>query len=221
MISRSWSAAELHWRFEQIETHRRRTRLRQAVRNRRFSIVACNCWGGYVYQDLGIPYQTPFVNLYLHLPCFLGLLENFSAALRAPLEFAAESRYNGRLPFPVGLILGAYEIHFMHYRSQAEALQKWNRRRDRMVQEMDDCFIMLMDLGDAKGDKLQRFNRLPFRNKVLFTPFPLAEAPSAVVVPPPSGVLEPDYGTTLYRRCHRYFDLARWLNQEPPLPSAS
>jgi uncharacterized protein (DUF1919 family) len=218
MVGGPFSPADLRWRFEQIETHRRRIRLREAVSNRHFSIIACNCWGGYVYQDLGIPYQTPFVNLYLHPPCFLGLLENFAAAIRAPLEFVAESRYNGRLPFPVGLILGTFEIHFMHYGSPAEALQKWNRRRDRLARETDDCYFMLMHL-DAKRDDVQRFDQLPFRNKVQFTPFPLAEAPSAVVVPPLSGVLDLDYGPTLYRRCHRYFDLARWLNKDA-CPSA-
>jgi uncharacterized protein (DUF1919 family) len=188
------------------------------VRTRRFSIIACDCWGGYVYQDLEIPYQTPFVNLYLHLPCFLGFLENFEVAIRAPLEFVEESRYNGKVSFPVGLIMGAYEIHFMHYHSREEAREKWNRRRERVVQDIDDCFFMLKHLEANRAEDLRRFIRLPFRNKVLFTACPMAEVPEAIVVPPANGVPGPDDGPTLYRRCHRYFDLARWLNKDPLFP---
>lgn len=206
--------------FEMIEDSRRRARLQRAVRNRRFSIIACNCWGGDVYRDLEIPYQTPFVGLFLQLPCFAGFLENYETAIRAPLEFAEESRYNGRVTYPVGLIMGTHEIHFVHFRSREEAREKWNRRRDRMVQDLDDCFFMLMHLEENYVEELGRFNRLPFRNKVLFTARPMIETPEAVVVPPPGGIPGPDDGPTLYRRCHRYFDLAHWLNKEPISPSA-
>jgi uncharacterized protein (DUF1919 family) len=205
--------------FEKIETQRRRRRLQREVRTRRFSIIACNCWGGEVYRDLEIPYQTPFVDLYFHLPCFIGFLENFETAIRAPLEFVDESRHKGQVSYPVGLIMDSYEIHFMHYGSRDEAREKWNRRRERLAPDRDDCFFVLMHLGEYEN-RLRRFNQLPFRNKVLFTDRPMVEAPEAIVIPPKNGVPGPDDGQTLYRRCHRYFDLARWLNQDPiVLPS--
>jgi uncharacterized protein (DUF1919 family) len=214
MLPRANQPPHVRRAFEQIEDSRRGRRLQAAVRTRRFSIIACNCWGGEVYRDLQTPYQTPFVALYLKLPCFIGFLENFETAIQAPLEFVEESRYEGKVSFPVGRIMGAYEINFFHYQSRDEAREKWNRRRDRMVQDLDDCFFMLMHLGTKPKEELQRFVRLPFRNKVLFTDCPLVDAPEAVVIPPPGGVRGPDDGPTLYRRCHRYFDLARWLNKE-------
>src|ERR1700733_10293903 len=124
MLDESSQQSAARRAFEQIEDARRRAHLQQAVRTRRFSIIACNCWGGDVYRDLQIPYQTPFVGLYLQLPCFVGFLENFETAIRAPLEFVEESRYNGKVSFPVGLIMGAYEIHFLHYASREEAREK-------------------------------------------------------------------------------------------------
>jgi len=219
-LRRSPDEADGHRLFERFGVRRWRNYLQRAVRTRRFSIIAYNCWGGEVYRDLEIPYQTPFVGLFLHVPCFLGLLENFEAAIRAPLEFVEESRYDGKVSYPVGLILGAYEIHFMHYNSREEAREKWNRRRDRMVQDLDDCFFMISHLGKGYYEDLGRFNSLPFRNKVLFTDRPMVEAPEAVVVPAQNGAPGPDDGPTLYRRCHRYFDLARWLNKEPIRPSS-
>jgi len=212
---------EVRQLFEKIEEHRRRSRLQQTVRTRRFSIISMNCWGREIYRDLDIPYQTPFINLYLQLPCFVGFLENFETAIRAPLEFVEESRYHGKVSYPVGLIMGAYEIHFMHYGSREEAREKWNRRRERVVRDLDDCFFMLMHLEQDYVDDLGRFNRLPFRNKVLFTDRPMAGLPDAVVVPPKNAVPGPEDGPTLYRRCHRYFDLARWLNKDPIISPSS
>jgi uncharacterized protein (DUF1919 family) len=191
-----------------------RRKFQKAIRTRHFSIIACNCWGAGIYKDLEIPYQTPFIGLYLHHSCFLGFLENFEAAIRAPLEFMEESRYNGRLPFPIGLIMGAYEIHFMHYHSQQEARDKWERRRERIAADVDDRFFMLMHVGADYVPDLRRFLRLPFKNKVLFTDRPISEVPEAVVVPPMPGATEPDNGVTLYRRCHHYFDLPAWLNKD-------
>jgi uncharacterized protein (DUF1919 family) len=220
MVPKPSQPAKLRYVFEQIEISRRRRRLQQTVRTRHFSIIACNCWGGDVYRDLEIPYQTPFVGLYLHLSCFIGFLENFKIAIQAPLEFVEESRHNGKVSFPVGLIMGAYEIHFMHYRSREEATEKWNRRRGRMAQDLDDCFFMLMHLERNQMEYLKRFSRLPFRNKVLFTDHPVVDVPEAIVVPPENGEPGPDDGPTLYRRCHRYFDLARWLNKDSIRPSS-
>lgn len=28
------------------------------------SIIACNCWGGYTYHNLGLPFTSPFINMY-------------------------------------------------------------------------------------------------------------------------------------------------------------
>jgi uncharacterized protein (DUF1919 family) len=204
----------MRWLMDSARHHARRMRFKQAVRNRRFSVVAINCWGGDIYRDLEIPYQTPFVNLYLPLDSFVGLLENFETAIHAPLEFVDESRCKGKLPFPIGLLMGQYEIHFMHYKTQEEAREKWCRRRDRMVTDLDDCFFMLMHLGASYADELGRFDRLPFRNKVLFVDRPMAELPNAVVVPPRNGTYEEGDGPALYQRCQRYFDLPAWLNKE-------
>jgi uncharacterized protein (DUF1919 family) len=203
--------------LEKIADARRGRRLRRSVRTRNFSVISCNCWGAEIYRDLKIPYQTPFVGLYLRSACFVGFLENFEAAIRAPLEFVPESRYLGKVSYPVGLVLGAYEIQFVHYASPEEAREKWNRRRDRLVRERDDCFFMFYEMFDETGRSspgdMQRFQRLPFRNKVLFAARPLPEVPGVVVVPARDGGAVLEDGPVLYRRCQRYFDLAAWLNR--------
>jgi uncharacterized protein (DUF1919 family) len=211
---------EIQSLLEKVRTKARRSRFQQAVRTRRLSVISINCWGREIYRDLDIPYQTPFVNLYMFLPCFVGFLENFETAIQSPLEFIDKSSYEGEFPYPIGMIMGTYEIHFMHYATREEAREKWCRRRDRMVTDMDDCYFMAMRLGDPYVDELRRFDQLPFRNKVLFVDRPMPEVPNAVVVPPPTGVYDVNDGPTLYWRCQQYFDLPAWLNKEPQ-PSLS
>ena len=200
------------------EDARRSRRLRRAVRPRDFSIIACNCWGAEIYRDLKRPYLTPFVGLYLPSPCFVGFLENFEEAIRAPLEFIPESRYKGRLKYPIGQIMGRFEVHFVHYASAVEAREKWELRCARIVPDRDDCFFMFCEMFDEAGnnysDDMRRFERLPFRHKVLFAARPLPEFPGAIIVPARDGGKSTEDGPVLYRRGQELFDLAAWLNKE-------
>jgi len=50
--------------------------LRSQLKNRNFTIVSNNCWGGEVYRGFGLPYQTPFVGLFLFPACYIKLLKN-------------------------------------------------------------------------------------------------------------------------------------------------
>ncbi|HHS93529.1 MAG TPA: DUF1919 domain-containing protein, partial [Campylobacterales bacterium] len=43
-----------------------------------FSIISNNCWGTFIYKKYGLPYQSPFVNLFIFADDYLKLLENFS-----------------------------------------------------------------------------------------------------------------------------------------------
>ena len=51
---------------------------RRRLRNKEFTIICDNCWAGKVYSELGIPYQTPFVGLFIFSPDYIKLLNNFN-----------------------------------------------------------------------------------------------------------------------------------------------
>ena len=73
--------------------------------------------------------------------------------------------------YPVGK-LADLEIHFMHYHSEQEANEKWQLRTSRM--NFDNLFIMMTDRDGITEKDIQRFDKLPFKNKVIFThnPYP-------------------------------------------------
>ena len=41
---------------------------RRRLRNKKFYYHCDNCWAGKVYQELGLPYQTPFVGMFVFSP---------------------------------------------------------------------------------------------------------------------------------------------------------
>ena len=49
---------------------------RRRLKNKNFTIICDNCWAGKVYQELGLPYQTPFVGMFVFSPDYIKMLKN-------------------------------------------------------------------------------------------------------------------------------------------------
>src|ERR1700733_1243073 len=100
------------------------------------SIISNDCFGGEVYRSLDIPYNTPFIGLMLMAPCYITLLMNLEYYLDQDLSFIQVSKYelvNIMLKekgyFPIATIGKEIEIQFLHYESEMEARQKWEKRK--------------------------------------------------------------------------------------------
>ena len=182
-----------------------------------FTIIANNCWGTFIYKKYGIPYQTPFVNLMLFAPDYIDFLENFSFELLEKLEFMdqKDSKHADELKrlgifngdYPVGLLDGKYELHFLHYRSEADARDKWFRRLKRINKNR---VIFKFSDGDKFEDSMvARFEALPFKNKVLFTAKEYPNAKSVVT-------LEKFKGQTRvhdeWKNASKEFDVLKFIN---------
>lgn len=142
-------------------------------KKRHFTIISNNCWGGTIYKRFGLKYQTPFVGLFLFAPDYLKLLKNLDHYLGCELSFARRSKYemelikNGTLDkYPIGL-LDDIELHFIHYKSEYEAKQKWLRRLNRI--NWDSLYVEFSDRDLCTESLLEEFDKLPFEHKVCFT----------------------------------------------------
>jgi uncharacterized protein (DUF1919 family) len=125
------------------------------IRNKNFSIISDDCWGGQLYSELGIPYLTPFVGLYIYVPEYLRLLKNIRQHLDYRLEFIETDKR-----FPVAR-LGDVRIFFMHYDTKDEAAEKWYRRRERICW---DRLLVKVDLSKWLHDTqtIESWNHLEF-----------------------------------------------------------
>lgn len=142
-----------------------------------FSIISDNCWGGFMHQHLGIPYKSPFIGLFIFSPDYLVMLRDLKYYLsKADLTFIShdESKYreevvkNGEYnKYPIGLLGGKVEIHFLHYTDQYEAQEKWERRLKRI--KWENLIIKFSDRDLCTPSLLNEFHQLPYHQTLSFS----------------------------------------------------
>lgn len=191
--------------------------LRKRLRNPDFTIIASNCIGAKMYQELGIEYNTPFVGLFIYSPCYIKLVSNLDHFLYSDITFKEESKYESANVersnegwYPIGCLDGEVELHFVHYKSEAEAEAKWKRRLQRM--NMKNLFFTYTDRDECDVDHLNQFDTLLFKSKICFTANKHPLVTTSLHIPQYDG--EPHVGD-LYANFHilrRHFDFVDWLN---------
>jgi uncharacterized protein (DUF1919 family) len=146
----------------------------KGLQNRSFSIFASNCTAGFIYQDAGLAYRSPTVGLFFYSPCYIKLLQNFHW-VNDPLQFAASSKYGAANQarqlnnnfYPIGVIGGDIEIHFLHYHSAEEAAIKWTRRLAKL--DYNNLLFLFSARDMATDELIEDFCNLPLPNKLCFT----------------------------------------------------
>ena len=109
---------------------------REKLKNSNFSVISSNCNGAFILHDLGQRFNSPTVNLFLYPKDFIKFVKNLKYYLSLDLKFIKEEG----IEYPIGL-LDDIKIYFMHYKSNEEAENKWNSRKERI--NYDNIFIMM------------------------------------------------------------------------------
>lgn len=190
----------------------------QTISGRNFSIISANCWGGAVYEDLKLPYQSPTIGLFFYAPCYITFLKDLRYFLSCDLEFIETSKYedanqyrNENYAYPIGKLDNEVEIHFLHYKTVEEARDKWTRRKKRV--DFDHLYIAMTDRDHCTYQLMEEFDRLPYSRKVIFTGKKYPALKSSVFL---KAFKKEGRVGDLYNQ--RYwvtpnFNLDRWLNQ--------
>ena len=138
---------------------------RLRLRNRRPTILATDCVGTFIYNDLGLPFLSPTINLTISHRDFMKFLNHLPEYLESdvyPLE--VKDAY-----YPVGEIRYGEEsvrLNFVHYASFEEGRSKWNARKKRV--DPENLFILeFKEL--AEPEMIEEFSRLPYPNKRFIT----------------------------------------------------
>lgn len=187
------------------------------IRNQSFVIVANNCWGAEIYKHLNLPYNTPFVGLYIYPDCFIKLIKRWPAPMHSSLTFLPgnKSKYEQEpFNFPIGLLDGDIEIHFMHYHSEEEAYEKWTRRTQRMwaTQDESNYFFKLCDRLNCTAEQMREFHNLPVANKISFSAYKIESPDNIQLKTKHLDQGEAPTGIELYNTAQYYFDMVQWLN---------
>lgn len=149
-------------------------RKRKRLNNSNFSIIAPNCVGTIIYHDLNLPFLSPTINLTMGMEDFVRFTENLKWYLEKEiLEIKGEGEY------PEGM-LGDIKINFVHYNSFAEAILKWKERKKRI--NWDNLFFIGVEKQGCTYETIQRFDKLLYKNKVIFTHIRYPEISSAYCI---------------------------------------
>ncbi len=167
--------------------------------------------GGVFYHDAGCQFSSPTINMAFDGEDFIKFLEN-------PKHYLFGKSFDfisyPDLDYPIAMI-DDIEIRFVHYKTQEDCIEKWRSRAERII--WDKLFIIGTDRdGLYKPELLKRFDRLPYKNKLLFTAQPHPEYPWAVQLP--QFKKKEQVGIVSYYadfKGHRYYetgvDIASWI----------
>jgi uncharacterized protein (DUF1919 family) len=186
------------------------------LHHRDFSIISSNCLAGEIYRQYALPYRTPTVGLFFFGDDYLRFIEDLPRNLTRSLSFRASSQHEAinemrsrrNLNYPIG-VLGDLEIQFLHYGSEAEAREKWERRCARV--NPDNLFFIYNDLDGFKEEFFSRFETLPYPRKI-FLSARRRPSPCCICIEEYEG--QPCIGD-LFKDPYlaRHFDVAGWLNE--------
>ena len=101
---------------------------RARLNNRDISLICSNCAGGLIYHWLGLKFNSPFINLYMTGEDYIKALENWQNFLKVKIVEDTSSNET----YPVGIGYLGIKVHFLHYTTFDEAIEKWNQRKERI-----------------------------------------------------------------------------------------
>lgn len=186
--------------------------------NKDFVIISNNCFGGQAYQRLKRPYNTPFVGMFLYGPCYLKLLQNFNFYLKQELIFITNSVYKEEVQvYPIALLYDI-ELHFLHYATQEEAMDKWCKRLERLKKQLnyDNLFFQISDRDLVDKKLIIEFHKLDFKNKLSFAAFDIEGLNNFqhvnVYKRYNTNKLNSPNGKKLFEISFLYLDFVKWIN---------
>jgi uncharacterized protein (DUF1919 family) len=132
-----------------------------------------------------------------------------------PLTFKSDSVYplanerRERKKYPIG-VLDDIEIHFLHYKNEEEAFEKWNRRARRL--NFDNLFVAYSDVDLCTEQHIKEFDSMEFEHKVFFSAKNHDDIRSLVWLKCFND--KPFIGDISTHRWsyRKYFDVVKWLN---------
>ena len=181
-----------------------------------FTIICNNCYAGHLYETLNIHYTTPTVGLFFFADDFVKFVEDLKYYLNLELQFKEKSNFKQankireKTKYPIGVLNGDIEIHFLHYHTQTEAKEKWNRRKSRI--NWDKLFIIMNDQNNFNENALSKFNKIRYPKVFLSSKNRLNKDIVWVKNYRHKEAVGDMYNEKF--KCLKYFDIVKWTNQK-------
>lgn len=143
------------------------------IKDKNFTIISNNCWGGIIYRNYHIPYQSPTCGLFFMAPEYIKFIYNikdyvYSDIVEINIEDSRYSDYLKQIKYS-GIIgrIKDVEICFLHFDNIKEVNEKWKRRTERI--NWDRIIYKFNDQNLCTIDDLKAFEQFEAKNKICFT----------------------------------------------------
>lgn len=133
------------------------------------TILSDDCWGGYIYNYLGLEFSSPLINILWDKDEYSKFIQKPLYYLQSDLKMVREGNLKLGI-FPIGQIgsdKDFVQMYFTHNVTFNEAKEQWNRRKDRINPNN-----LIVKMGFAASEKnvkkyIDAFQKCKLR-KVLF-----------------------------------------------------
>ena len=142
-----------------------------SVKNKDVTIFSNCCIGGTMYNDLGLKFMTPTINLFFRHHGFIDFVNHYEEYETGELIFEGgyDINENGNHAPICELVkegLPSIEIHFLHYNSYDEAKKKWDERYKRI--NKNKIFLVIEAKDEHEHELIEEYVKLPYP-KIIFT----------------------------------------------------
>ena len=117
-------------------------KFRKRNKNKNFTIISQNCIGGVIYSELGLPFRTPTVNMFIEDENFVKLVENFHHYMTITPIPKCEcyiDLHDKSIHYPI-IAIDDIELCCLHYTNCQEAIDSWERRKQRV--NLDNIYVI-------------------------------------------------------------------------------
>ena len=144
------------------------------LKNKNFSIISNNCFGGIIYRNNHLLYNSPTCGLFFMAPEYIKFIYNIRKYINDVeieevkienskyFQYLKEKNYTGI----IGKIV-SIEICFLHYTDIKEVNEKWNRRSKRI--NWNNIIYKFNDQNLCTYKELKEFDDFKAKNKICFT----------------------------------------------------
>lgn len=180
-----------------------------------FTIISNNCWAGHVYRRYRINYNTPTIGMYFFPEDYLKFISNLKENVNLPMKVipASQSKHYQRLQelkqtnVPIAVLGDDIEIVMLHYHSEKEVIEKWNRRKARI--NWNHLLVKNTMQNGMTEEQVKRYDALPFAQKIIFVPYKMDGVKSAIWY---KSDCKSDRVLDDIINFNKYIDLTKWLN---------
>lgn len=149
---------------------------RKKLLNSNFTLISSNCIGGVISHELGLEFLSPTINMFFSASDYIKFCQNIRHYLNVPLKLIEDMSVS----YPV-VKCDDIILHCVHYQNLEEVQQKWQVRGSRI--NWDNLFFCMIERDGCTEEDIIQFNKLPYKNKVVFVHKPMPEIESTVYIP--------------------------------------